>query len=52
MYLLMGMGPKAPRCEDGQGLGGHADRGDTSLLWEVAPDCVDRCLERWPMPFY
>ena len=49
MYLLMGMGLKAPRCEDGQGLGGYADRGDISRLWAVAPDCVDRCLEHWPM---
>ena len=45
IYLLMSMGPKALRCEDGQGLGGYADRGDISRLWAVAPDCVDRCLE-------
>ena len=52
MYLLMGTGPQAPRCENDQGLGEHASRGDTSFLWAVAPDCVDRCLEHRPMPFY
>jgi creatinine amidohydrolase len=31
---------------DGDGQGGHAGRGETSVLWAVAPDCVD--LSRLP----
>ena len=30
----------------GEGQGGHAGRGETSVLWAVAPDCVD--LSRLP----
>jgi hypothetical protein len=29
-------------------MGGHAGRGETSLLWAVEPDCVD--LSRVPVP--
>lgn len=44
--LLIGGGTKESRFDDEEGLGGHAGRGETSLLWAVAPDCVD--LSRVP----
>lgn len=44
--LFIGMGSDRSRFEDGQGMGGHAGRGETSVLWAVAPDCVD--LSRMP----
>ena len=34
--------------DDGKGSGGHAGRGETSLLWAADPDCVD--LSRLPSP--
>ena len=46
MYTLMSVGMDIPRFEDGKGLGGHAGRGETSVLWAVAPDCVD--MSRMP----
>jgi hypothetical protein len=46
MYSLMSVGTDIPRFEDGKGLGGHAGRGETSVLWAVAPDCVD--MSRMP----
>lgn len=42
------MGTEQPRFNDDKGMGGHAGRGETSLLWAVAPDCVD--LSRLPAP--
>jgi len=44
--LLIGVGTDRDRFGDGLGEGGHAGRGETSLLWAVAPDCVD--LSRVP----
>ncbi|MDA0748563.1 MAG: creatininase family protein [bacterium] len=41
MYSLMSVGTDIQRYEDGKGLGGHAGRGETTVLWAVAPDCVD-----------
>lgn len=46
MYSIMGIGPNIPRFDDDRGSGGHAGRGETSLLWAVDPDCVD--LSRLP----
>jgi len=46
MYSLMGIGPNISRFDDDRGSGGHAGRGETSLLWAVDPDCVD--LSRLP----
>ena len=36
------------RFDDGKGTGGHAGRGETSLLWATDPDCVD--ISRVPPP--
>ena len=36
------------RFDDGKGTGGHAGRGETSLLWATDPDCVD--ISRVPAP--
>lgn len=36
------------RFDDDKGMGGHAGRGETSLLWATDPDCVD--LSRFPGP--
>ena len=46
MYSTMSIGADIERFEDGKGLGGHAGRGETSVLWAVAPDCVD--MSRMP----
>lgn len=46
LYSMMGVGVDIPRFDDGKGLGGHAGRGETSVLWAVAPDCVD--MSRMP----
>ena len=46
MYSSMSIGADVERFEDGKGLGGHAGRGETSVLWAVAPDCVD--MSRMP----
>ncbi|MDA0711231.1 MAG: creatininase family protein [bacterium] len=41
LYSMMSVGTDISRFEDDKGLGGHAGRGETSVLWAVAPDCVD-----------
>jgi len=41
LYSMMSVGTDRDRFGDGKGLGGHAGRGETSVLWAVAPDCVD-----------
>ena len=46
--LVMGCGTHTSRFADGRGMGGHAGRGETSLLWAVEPDCVD--ISRVPAP--
>lgn len=46
MYSTMSVGTDIPRFDDDKGLGGHAGRGETSVLWAVAPDCVD--MSRMP----
>lgn len=46
LYSLMSVGTDIDRFGDGKGLGGHAGRGETSVLWAVAPDCVD--MSRMP----
>lgn len=38
--VLFGLGATS-RFDDDKGLGGHAGRGETSLLWATDPDCVD-----------
>jgi creatinine amidohydrolase len=48
LYALIGAGALQSRFNDDKGMGGHAGRGETSLLWAVAPDCVD--LSRLPAP--
>ena len=46
LYSLMGIGTNLPRFDDDKGMGGHAGRGETTLLWASDPDCVD--LSRLP----
>ena len=46
LHSLISLGTTQSRFGDENGLGGHAGRGETSLLWAVAPDCVD--LSRLP----
>jgi creatinine amidohydrolase len=41
LYSMMSVGTDIDRFGDDKGLGGHAGRGETSVLWAVAPDCVD-----------
>jgi len=41
LYSMMSVGTDIDRFGDNKGLGGHAGRGETSVLWAVAPDCVD-----------
>lgn len=48
LYAIMGAGTRESRFKDDKGTGGHAGRGETSMLWAVAPDCVD--LSRVPAP--
>jgi creatinine amidohydrolase len=48
LYSTMSVGTDIPRFGDDKGLGGHAGRGETSVLWAVAPDCVD--MSRMPAP--
>ncbi len=48
IYSLIGMGTDQSRFKDGKGMGDHAGRGETTLLWAVEPDCVD--LSRLPPP--
>ena len=45
-HMPIGMGTKESRFEDDRGIGGHAGRGETSLLWAVTPEGVD--LSRLP----
>jgi len=47
MYSTMSIGTDIERFGDDKGLGGHAGRGETSVLWAVAPDCVD--MSRMPV---
>ena len=48
LYTLMSVGTSQPRFNDDKGMGGHAGSGETSVLWALAPDCVD--LSRLPAP--
>lgn len=48
LYSTMSIGTDIERFGDDKGLGGHAGRGETSVLWAVAPDCVD--MSRLPGP--
>ena len=48
IHWLNALGTNQPRFGDDKGMGGHAGRGETSLLWAVAPDCVD--LSRFSDP--
>jgi creatinine amidohydrolase len=45
--ILFGVGA-ASRFDDDKGMGGHAGRGETSILWATDPDCVD--ISRVPAP--
>lgn len=45
--VLIGIGAESA-FEDDKGMGGHAGRGETSVLWATDPDCVD--LSRLPPP--
>jgi creatinine amidohydrolase/Fe(II)-dependent formamide hydrolase-like protein len=45
--ITFGLATKS-RFNDDKGLGGHAGRGETSLLWATDPDCVD--ISRAPDP--
>ncbi|MBD3181643.1 hypothetical protein GF312_05070 [Candidatus Poribacteria bacterium] len=47
MEVIFGVAVES-RFEDGKGSGGHAGRGETSLLWATDPDCVD--ISRAPSP--
>ena len=40
-HMPIGMGTEESRFEDDEGMGGHAGRGETSLLWSVTPGGVD-----------
>ena len=48
LYFTIGSGTRQSRFADDKGMGGHAGRGETSLLWATDPDCVD--LSRLPAP--
>ena len=41
LFSIIGQGAPVSRFPDGKGMGGHAGRGETSLLWAVDPACVD-----------
>ncbi len=45
---IIGAGAPKSRFPDDKGMGGHAGRGETSLLWAVEPACVD--TSRIPAP--
>jgi creatinine amidohydrolase len=45
--VLFGLAASS-RFDDDKGLGGHAGRGETSILWATDPDCVD--ISRVPAP--
>ena len=46
LAFFIGAGVEEDHFGDGLGSGGHAGRGETSLLWATDPDCVD--LSRLP----
>jgi creatinine amidohydrolase len=46
LFSVIGTAEPQSRFPDGKGMGGHAGRGETTLLWAVDPDCVD--LSRMP----
>mgnify|MGYP006417840407 FL=1 len=46
LFSVIGTAEPESRFPDGKGMGGHAGRGETTLLWAVEPDCVD--LSRMP----
>ncbi|MDP6779975.1 MAG: creatininase family protein [Candidatus Latescibacteria bacterium] len=48
LYCLIGSGTSQSRFDEDKGMGSHAGRGETSLLWAVAPECVD--ISRMPKP--
>ena len=48
LYSIIGQGISNPLFPDEKGMGGHAGRGETSLLWAVEPSCVD--VSRVPAP--
>jgi len=48
LYSIIGAGAPESRFPDDKGVGGHAGRGETSLLWAVEPACVD--ISRVPTP--
>ena len=48
LSYVIGLGTHRSRFPDGRGMGGHAGRGETSILWAVEPECVD--LSRIPPP--
>ena len=51
LYSTMSVSTDISRFNDNKGQGGHAGRGETSVLWAVAPDCVDmsECRKRTTM---
>jgi creatinine amidohydrolase len=48
LAYFVGAGIANYHFDDGMDSGGHAGRGETSLLWATDPDCVD--LSRLPEP--
>ncbi|MCZ6676402.1 MAG: creatininase family protein [Candidatus Poribacteria bacterium] len=46
LFCIIGAGAPESRFPDDKGMGGHAGRGETSLLWATDADCVD--LSRMP----
>ena len=48
LHSIIGAGAPESRFSDDRGMGGHAGRGETSLLWATEPACVD--LSRLPPP--
>jgi creatinine amidohydrolase len=48
LSIVIGSGTSRSRFPDDKGMGGHAGRGETSILWAVEPECVD--LSRIPPP--
>ena len=46
LHAFFGTGTSQSRFDDDRDTGGHAGRGETSVLWALEPDCVD--LSRLP----
>jgi len=46
LFSIIGTDAPESRFPDNKGIGGHAGRGETSLLWATDADCVD--LSRMP----